>query len=279
MTTPHTTPFEENIDKPFIDPISQTFRRTILLSILVLLLTLIILWWIQRRHQRFQHHGQCLLLCGISKAGKTLLFNRLTSNLEKRPFYSMSVNYGTMTLDYLSSDRPIEKVHVIEIPSNTRQNQYNFLAYKTSAKAIIFVIDSTTIEKNRKLVSDYLYHILHDKYFRDQHLPLLIFCNKQDLIETNQNIQSIRHLLEQELTLRRQIYQNKNEHIIDDIGRIGKDTFEFNDIKDLRIEFVQGSTLDTKKKLIHQHSDDGEANENGSHLLKVHQWIARIWFK
>ncbi|CAF0891759.1 unnamed protein product [Adineta ricciae] len=259
MNTHQPTSFDEHIDKPFIDPISQTFRRTILLSILTLLLTIIVLWWIRRRQQRFAHHGKCLLLCGIAKSGKTLLFNRLTSNLEKRPFYAMSVNHGTMKLDYLSSDRPIEKVHVIEIPSNTRHYQYDFLVYKTSAKAIIFVIDSTTIEKDLKYVSDYLYHIIRERYFRDQHLPLLIFCNKQDINKTDHSIQRIRYLLERELTSKQQIQE--------DIGQLGKETFEFSDVKDIRIEFAEGSTIDTKK--------DGE----GSHLLKVHQWIARIWFK
>ena len=88
-----------------------------------------------------------------------------------------------MALDYLSSDRPIKKVHVIDISGNSRQRQRNFHIYKTSAKAIIFVIDSTTIEKDIKHVSDYLYDILRvDKYLQYQRLPLLIFCNKQDLI-------------------------------------------------------------------------------------------------
>jgi 50S ribosomal subunit-associated GTPase HflX len=270
MNTPKVTPLEENIDQ-----FSQTFRFPILVSLLIVFSTIIILWLTKHRQRRLRHHGECLFLCGISNSGKTLLFNRLTSGVEKRPFYSMSINYGIMPLDYLSTDRPIQKVRVIEIPSNLRPGQRDFNAYKSSAKAIIFVIDSATIEKDIKHVSDYLYNILHEKYFRDQRLPLLIFCNKQDLIKNDQHLQSIRQLLEHELTIKRRnvnLHQGKNQ-INEDIGRLGKETFEFNDIKDIRIEFVEGSALGTKKKMADQQ------NDSGSHLLKVHQWIARIWFK
>jgi signal recognition particle receptor subunit beta len=190
-----------------------------------------------------------------------------------------------MTLDYISSDRPIKKVHVIDISGNLRQRQRNFHIYKTSAKAIIFVIDSTTIEKDIKRVSDYLYDILRDKYLQYQRLSLLIFCNKQDLINNDQNLESIRCLLEDGLAMKRKtvassvnLHQRKNE-TKDNIGRLGKETFEFNDIKDIQIEFVEGSSAVTRKKSVDEKYEEKEINENGSSLLRVHQWIARIWFK
>jgi len=139
MNTPS---FKENLDNKFI---SQTVRSTIFVSLLVVLSTIIILrWWTKRRQQ---HHGTNLLLCGISKSGKTLLFNQLTLNANKQTSNSTKINHGIMTLDYLCTDRPIKEVHVIDLPGNLRQRQYTFQAYKTSIKGIIFVIDSTTIEK------------------------------------------------------------------------------------------------------------------------------------
>ncbi|CAF3603448.1 unnamed protein product [Adineta steineri] len=273
MNTPKTASFEENIDNRIIDQTSQTFRRIILLSILIVFSTIIIQWWIKRRQHRLRHSGKCLLLCGIKNSGKTLLFNRLTTGIEKRPFYSMSTNHGVMTLDDFSSDRLIERVHVIEIPHHIRRHQHDLYAYKTSAKAIIFVIDSTSVEKDIKYVSDYLYNILHEEYFREQRLPLLVFCNKQDLNTNDYDQESIRCLLEEELTKKRKISNNN------DIGRLGKETFEFDDVKDIRIEFVEGSALDTRKKFIDKHYENDSENDSASHLLKVHQWIARIWFK
>ena len=47
-------------------------------------------------------------------------------------------------------------------------------------------------------------------------------------------------------------HQRKNE-TKDNIGRLGKETFEFNDsedIKDIQVEFVEGSSAVTKKKSV-----------------------------
>jgi small GTP-binding protein len=266
MNTPKTTSFEGNLDKKFIGQSSQKICKTNLLLVFIIFSTIIILCrWIKRHQYRLRHHGTSLLLCGISNSGKTLLFNRLISNAYKQTTDSSTINHGIMILDYLSTDRPIKRVHVIDIPGDLRHHQHDFHAYKTSVKGIIFVIDSTTIEKDIKHVSDYLYDILHEKYFQNQRLPLLIFCNKQDLNKKHYNLQLIRQLLEDELTIKR---KTKN-----DIGRLGKEIFEFNDIKDIRIEFVEGSVLSTGTKSIDNH------NDSGSNLLRVHQWIARIWFK
>jgi signal recognition particle receptor subunit beta len=288
MNTHKTTPLEKNVDNKFIEQYSQAFPVTILMSILVTFSTIIILWWTKRRRQRLTRHGECLFLCGIANSGKTLLFHRLTSDVEQQTSTSMETNHGTMTLDYLSTDRPIKKVHVMDIPGNSRIRHRDFNAYKTSAKAIIFVIDSTTIYKKYKDVSDYLYEILCEKCFRDQRLPLLIFCNKHDVNKKDHNIQSIRYLLEHELTMKRKLHassvnllQEKNDINNDDvdIGRLGKENFGFNDVKDIRIEFVEGSALNVRKKSSDTQYDDAEDSDSGPHLLKVHQWIARIWFK
>jgi signal recognition particle receptor subunit beta len=213
------------------------------MSFLVVFATIIILWWARNR-TKSARRGECLLLCGTSNSGKTLLFSRLTMGLAKRTLTSMAVNRGSMIIENPSSDRPTKKIHTIDIPGNLRIRQRDFNTNKSSAKAIIFVIDSTTINEESKDVSDYLYDILREKTFRQQRLPLLIFCNKQDINNDNETIQSIKSLLENELTMKRKtrassvaVHQGKGE-TNDDIGRAGKETFEFNDIKDIQIEFV-----------------------------------------
>lgn len=265
MNTSQTkTSFEENFNNKFIGQSSQKFR----LIILLFFSTIIILWWwIKRRQYRLRYHGTSLLLCGLTNSGKTLLFNCLTSKNDQQTSKSTTINHGIMTLDYLSTGRPIKKVRVIDIPGHLSAYQHDLHAYKASIKGIIFVIDSTTIEKDKKYICDHLYNILNEKYFQDQHLPLLIFCNKQDISEKNQNLQYIRELLEDELTRKRQM--NNND---DYIGRLGKETFEFDDIKNIRIEFVEGSVLNIG-------TNDEDVHDHKSNLLRVHQWIARIWFK
>lgn len=284
--------FDEN-DREFLDESSQLFPLTVLTTFLVLFVTIAILWWARNR-SKLARRGECLLLCGVSNSGKTLLFSRLTMGLAKRTLTSMAVNRGSMILENPSSDRPSTKIHIIDVPGNLRIRQRDFNTNKSSAKAIIFVIDSTTINEESKDVSDYLYDILREKTFRQQRLPLLIFCNKQDLNNDNVTTQSIRHLLENELTMKRKtrassvaVHQGKGEST-DDIGRQGKDTFEFNDIKDIQIEFVEGSTLGTEKKSYAQHYDDEEDidsagdetdADSGANLNKVYDWIEKIWIK
>jgi len=284
---------DENVDREFVDESSQIFPLTVLMSFLVVFTTLVILWWAKNRHKSARR-GECLLLCGISNSGKTLLFSRFTMGVAKRTLTSMAVNRGSMILENPSTDRPSKKIHVIDIPGNLRIRQRDFNTNKSSAKGIIFVIDSTRINEESKDVSDYLYDILREKTFRQQRLPLLIFCNKQDINNDNETIESIRNLLENELTMKRKtrassvgVHQGKGESN-DDIGRIGKETFEFNDIKDIQIEFVDGSALGIEKKSFAKHYDDEEDidsagdetdADSGADLNKVYDWIEKIWFK
>jgi len=293
MNTHKNPSLDENVDREFLDESSQTFPLTVLLSFLVVFTTIIILWWAKNRHKSARR-GECLLLCGISNSGKTLLFSRLTMGIAKRTLTSMAVNHGSMILENPSSDRPSKKIHVIDIPGNLRIRQRDFNTNKSSAKAIIFLIDNTTINQESKDVSDYLYDILREKTFRQQRLPLLIFCNKQDINNENETIESIRNLLENELTVKRKtrassvgVHQGKGESN-DDIGHQGKETFEFNDIKDIQIEFADGSVLGTEKTSFAKHYDDEEDIDSagsetdidsGANLNKVYDWIEKIWIK
>ena len=237
------------------------FLTCFILTFICLIITIIYLW-LKHRKLSLKLRQTSLLLCGVANSGKTLLFNRLISNVNKQTLNSMIVHHGTMTLDYLSTDRHLRHVQVIDLPSHSRQSIHNFHAYKSHVKGVIFVIDSTTIEDNLVDIGNYLYEILTDRIFREQHLNLLIFCNKQDLDEYHHHdIQTIRNLLENQLT---KIFVDQ--------------TFQFDDINDIRIEFVEGSVVNTGLKLLNT-QDDEVLRESTSQLLRVHQWIARVWFQ
>lgn len=279
--------------REFVDDSAQLFPLTVITAFLVVFATIAILWWAKNRSKSIRR-GECLLLCGVSNAGKTLLFSRLTIGVAKRTLTSMAANRGSMILENPSSDRSTKKIHIIDVPGNLRIRQREFNSSKLSAKAIIFVIDSTTIRNESKDVSDYLYDILREKAFRQQRLPLLIFCNKQDLNDNQETIETIRDLLENELTMKRKtrassvaVHQGKGE-TVDDIGRRDKDTFEFDDVKDLQIEFADGSALGTEKTAYADHYDDEEDIDSagdetdvdsGTNLSKVYDWIEKIWIK
>ena len=293
MDTQSKSSLNDNVDSEFLDISSQLFPITVLITFLVAFVTISFLWWTKTRSNS-SHRGQCLLLCGISNSGKTLLFCRLTMGIAKRTLTSMIVNDSSMILENTLTDRPSKKIRVIDIPGNSRIRQRDLNANKSSAKAIIFVIDSTTIKEDSKDISEYLYDILRDKVFRQRRLPLLIFCNKQDINNDNETIQSIRNLLENELTMKRKtrasspsVHQGKGE-VSDDIGQKGKEKFEFSDVKDIQIEFADGSALGTEKQSFAKHYDDEEDvdsagdetdADSGSDLNKIYDWIGRIWLK
>ena len=71
-----------------------------------------------------------------------------------------------------------------------------------------------------------------------------------------------------------------------EIGQTGKDTFEFIDVKDIRIQFVDGSALGTEKRPFAGQYDDEEDISSGgdetdvdsaANLTKVYDWIEKIW--
>jgi len=280
--------------REYTDDSAQALPLTVITAFLIVFATIAILWWAKIRSKSIRR-GECLLLCGVSNAGKTLLYSRLTMGVAKRTLTSMAVNRGSMILENPSSDRPSKKIHIIDIPGNLRIRQREFNSNKLSAKAMIFVIDSTAIRNESKDVSDYLYDILREKTFRQQRLPLLILCNKQDLNDNQQTIETIRDLLENELTMKRKtrassvaVHQGKGD-TSDDIGRRDKDTFEFADVKDIQIEFVEGSALGTEKSSYADHYDDENDDidsagdetdaDNGANLNQVYDWIEKIWIK
>ena len=308
MDKQRTASLADNVDREFLDDSSQTFPLTVLLAFLVVFATIVILWWAKNR-QRAAYRGECLLLCGISNAGKTLMFTRLTIGMAKRTITSMATNRGSLLLANLSSDRPSKTVRILDIPGNLRIRQREFEANKASAKAIVFVVDSTTINDESKDVADYLYDVLREKVFRQQRLPLLIVCNKQDLNNGNETSASIRRLLEKELTMKRRtrvssvaVHQGKSDNS-EDIGQEGKDAFDFDDVKDMQVEFVDASALGIERQAFARQYDDNEDddedddndNDNsgvnvdsagdetdvdgGVDLVKVTDWIERIWMK
>lgn len=287
-------PFSKG-DEEFVDDSTNLFPLTVIIAFLVVFVTIVILRWAKNRREASR--GQCLLLCGLSNAGKTILFMRLTMNFVKRTITSAATNRGTMSLTHSSADRPSKEVEVIDIPGNLRIRQREFNSNKAFAKAMIFLIDSTTIQQDSKDVADYLYDILREKAFRQQRLPLLIFCNKQDANNGNESSATIRRLLETELTMKRRtrassvaVHQGKNEGN-EDIGRPDKDTFEFSDVKDIQIDFAEGSALGIERKAFAGQYDDDEGNEtidsagdetdadSGTDLDKLYQWMRKIWMK
>nr|CDS27007.1 signal recognition particle receptor subunit [Hymenolepis microstoma] len=70
---------------------------------------------------------------------------------------------------------------------------------KSGAAGIIYVIDSTTFQKNFKDVAEYLYDLMTDETLARSRTPFLIACNKTDLPGAKK-MDVIEEHLEMELT-------------------------------------------------------------------------------
>ena len=291
MTVEKQANINENEMRGSID----SFSLTVAISFLVVLVTIVLLWWINNR-RKWAQRGDSLIICGLPNAGKTLLFLRLVKNMGKQTVTSSVTNRDTMILEGTLSGRTSQRIKVIDIPGNPRIRQREFNAYKNAAKAMVFVIDSTTANDESKEIADFVYDILREKTFHRQRLPLLILCNKQDLNNGNESRESIQRLLENELTMKRRtrassvaVHQGKSEQV-EDIGRPGKETFEFSDVKNFQIEFLDGSALGIERESFadqYEPEDDEEIGsagdetegEVGVDIDGVYQWIEKIWVK
>lgn len=49
-------------------------------------------------------------------------------------------------------------------------------------RAIVFVVDSTTVARQVRAVAEYLYNVLAQKRVQSERIPILIACNKADMI-------------------------------------------------------------------------------------------------
>ncbi|KAI8982243.1 signal recognition particle receptor, beta subunit [Mycotypha africana] len=76
--------------------------------------------------------------------------------------------------------------------------RYRYLDFLPVTRCIIYVIDSTTVNRQIRPVAEYLYDILAKPKVQKQRIPILIACNKSDMI-TALPVEKIKTLLEAEM--------------------------------------------------------------------------------
>ena len=68
----------------------------------------------------------------------------------------------------------------MDLPGFDRLRNKFFDDYKSSARAIVLVLDSLSFVSNNRNVADFVYTVLSDPVVVQRRIPLLIACNKQD---------------------------------------------------------------------------------------------------
>lgn len=190
-----------------------------------------------------------VLILGVSNSGKTTLFSQLVYKKTLFTQTSITQNSGTAIFEKTKSSKE-KKVDLVDIPGNDKVRRKFLDTYKKNAKALIFVVDSSTLQKDLKDVALYIYDTLVDDQLAKSNLRLLILCNKQD-IEFAKGASSVKTSLEKEIELLRRISTsalkstNEGHNNKSVVLRSGSDaTFQFDDLKYFKVVFEETSCLD-----------------------------------
>lgn len=170
------------------------------------------------------------------------MLTRLLSAGSVRTVTSMEPNEATVRLGNRS-------VTLVDLPGFDRLRNKFFDDYKSSARAIVFVLDSLSFVSNNRNVADFLYTVLSDPVVAKRRIPLLIACNKQDEAKAK-SAKVLQKQLEKEVHAIRQTRAAALASIDrdSDVVLIGNPNREFawSDVNN-RIDFVDCSCQDEEK--------------------------------
>lgn len=230
-------------------------------AIFVTLVSLVVLsfsvffWW---NVSQFRTLRRSILITGLPDAGKTLLFVRLIHSHYMETFTSLQENIDEYVTYF---GRPWR---IIDLPGQDQLRERYFNRYKYCARGIVFVIDSVTILGEVKDVAEFLYTILLDPVIRNNAIPILILCNKQDKSRAR-DVEFIKVLLEEEMHLVRLSRVHEMQYINPTVSKysvyLGKphEDFAFAHL-DCKVDIVECSAL------------TGE-DENPTNMLALKNWI------
>ncbi|KAG8445532.1 hypothetical protein GDO86_010341 [Hymenochirus boettgeri] len=229
-------------------------------ALLVVLLTLV-LWKILRRSQTSR---TAVLLLGVSDSGKTLLFSRLVTGKYKKTQTSITASSAVYRL---KNDKG-SSLTLVDIPGHESLRLQYLEQHKSSARALVFVVDSSAFQREVKEVAELLYQLLTDGTLLRNVPSILIACNKQD-ISMAKSSKLIHQQLEKELNTLRvtrsaapSTMDSSNSPMVAQLGKKGKD-FDFTQLP-MKVEFLECSARDGKE-------EEGDAN-----ISNVEGWLAKL---
>lgn len=86
---------------------------------------------------------------------------------------------------------------IVDMPGHDRI-RYRYVDFLPVTRSIVFVVDSTTLSRQIRPVAEYLYDVLAKSEVQKQRTPILIACNKSDMI-TALPVEKIKLMLEAEM--------------------------------------------------------------------------------
>ncbi|XP_014273945.1 signal recognition particle receptor subunit beta [Halyomorpha halys] len=223
-------------------------------GLLVIILTIVILILRSKRIGR-----KAVLLTGVCDSGKTLLFARLAHSKFIHTYTSMKEN-----LAYYRNEKGM--LQLIDVPGNERVRNRYLDEYKSSARALVFVIDSCSIQKEIKDVAEYLFNLLTDKTIINNCKNILILCNKQD-VPMAKDAGVIKSLLEKEINTVRETKASQllstDENSSDNRIKLGSTGLDFTFDQLLpKVEFAESFAIDKE--------------DIGPNLVELKKWLRAV---
>ena len=248
------------------DPNKLAFAVGIFVGVLTLFL--IFVW--SRRGGLRSLSKRGILILGPCDAGKTLLFNQLVQSKPIETFTSMIENVGQYfakaesDLQVSNTTTLGKMMNIYDLPGHDRLRYTALNKRKEEAKAILYVIDASTLKQNIRDSAEFLFEILRDPVLHSASTPVLVVCNKQDLGFQAKGAGVIERELAKELGMLRvtksKLLQDSSGAGSQDIylGQEDKD-FEFSDLS-AEVTFLEASAAN-------------DCTEESSGIPAIHQWI------
>lgn len=201
------------------------------LTLLATFLVIVIVYLFTRRRGKSTN---VVLLTGLSGAGKTAIFSKIIFNKQKKSFSSLREN---------EADNKDLNLKLIDLPGADRLRDLFWEQFRSKAKHVIIVLDSTDIDSKIRDLSDHLYKILSDSIVHKNNIKCTIACNKQDLPGAKSK-DEIKSCLENEInalrvTKKGQLGKTSNEEDDDLIAK------RFSPDEDLTLDLLQVDLIHT----------------------------------
>jgi len=165
----------------------------ILIGLLVLVVVFLLL---SLRGSKKRPKGSIHLITGITNSGKTTLYARLYRGSFDKTVSSLLENEAKFPLS--GHDNEDKIYHIVDYPGHLEVKNKLFSDFVPNAKSIIFMVDAVNFPAQVRDVAGYLYMLLMNKSVNDLEIPILVACNKSEMI-TAQEPEKIRKQLEKEL--------------------------------------------------------------------------------
>ncbi|KAK3863902.1 hypothetical protein Pcinc_030369 [Petrolisthes cinctipes] len=204
----------------------------VVVAVFIGLVTLVLLLRLLRSSSK----RQAVLLLGLCESGKTQLFSQLCHDTDVISVTSIKESSAQYTVGKKS-------LTVYDIPGHERIRYTLFDKVKKLARGIIFVVDSSSIQKDVRDVAEFLYTALCDGVVQSGVRRVLVVCNKQDLTLARA-APLIQKTLEKEMNLLRETRASQLQSVGEGgnnnnyLGRQGQD-FEFSHLRPIKVEFVE----------------------------------------